>query len=95
VQSGDTTCSTKPRGQTKQPAGKPAAKSLRWVIGIAAQKCRGGATEWITGQAALPGPMPTVWLPAWSYCHSLPILHELSFIRGHDPVDPPPRLDTV
>jgi hypothetical protein len=90
----------KPSTSSKKPdrSGSPAksaAKSLRWVIGVSAQKCRGGATEWISGHAALPGPLPTVWLPAWPFCHTLPVLHLRSFHCGHCPADPPPRLETV
>jgi len=64
---------------------------MQWVVGISAQKCRGGATEWIHAQAALPGPLPTNWKPSWPFCHDVPVHHESHFMLAMDRLDPPPR----
>jgi len=82
----------------KKPAAKKPTKQtqpIRWVIGMAAQKCKGGATHWVGAEAALPGPTPIDWQPSWPYCHSLPILEEIPLVHVTHPIDPPPRSPSI
>jgi hypothetical protein len=79
---------------TKAPS-KPKGNTVRWVIGISALKCRGGATQWISADAALPMAAPIRWQPSWPYCHSVPVTHEHPFAIAEDLLDPPPRLEAV
>jgi hypothetical protein len=66
-------------------------KTIRWVVGMSAQKCRGGQSNWVSADVALPGPPPADWQPSWPYCHSLPIDHVHSPFHLEAPRDPPPR----
>jgi hypothetical protein len=68
---------------------------ITWVAGIAAQKCKGNATHWISADVALPGPEPTDWQPSWPYCHAIPVSNERPFVIAADHLDPPPRLEAV
>jgi hypothetical protein len=79
---------------TKSPR-NPKADTVRWVVGIAAQKCRGGATEWVSTAAALPTAAPLTWQPSWPFCYSLPVTHQSFFVLTADLSDPPPRLEAV
>jgi hypothetical protein len=91
-------CCVKESSTTQKPAkapAKPKGNTVRWVLGISALKCRGGATQWISAEAALPLQAPVCWLPSWPYCHSLPVLHEYPFAIAEDLLDPPPRLEAV
>ena len=85
-------CATK-RPPVKACGAKGEAKSkpVRWTIGIAAQKCRGGQTHWISADLALPGPTPTDWRPSWPYCYSVPTALQVHFELTEAPIDPPPR----
>jgi hypothetical protein len=65
--------------------------SVRWVVGMSAQKCRGAATHWLSCGAALPIPAPLVWSPSWPFCHTLSVTHSTPFVWSSDPTDPPPR----
>jgi hypothetical protein len=91
-------CCVKESSTTQKPAkapSKPKSNTVRWVIGVAALKCRGGATQWISADAALPMQAPVCWLPTWPYCHSLPVTHEDPFTVVADLLDPPPRLEAI
>lgn len=91
-------CCVKEKGTTQEPTktpDKPKKNTVRWVVGISAQKCRGGATQWLSADAALPMQAPLTWQPSWPYCHSLPITHEHPFAIAADVLDPPPRLEAV
>jgi hypothetical protein len=70
-------------------------KPIRWVVGMSAQKCRGGQSHWVSADVAVPGPPPADWQPSWPYCHSLSVLHVSSLFRAEAPSDPPPRVETV
>ena len=74
---------------------KSKPNTVRWVIGMSAQKCRGGATTWLNAAPALPMQAPLSWQPSWPYCHSLPITHEHRFVLSMDLLDPPPRSQAV
>lgn len=88
----------KPKNQDHRPAKEPSAnkaKLPRWLIGISAQKCRGGASLWIAADVALPGPLPTDWRPSWPFCFSFSVPHQSSLTLAADPSDPPPRSEAV
>jgi hypothetical protein len=78
----------------KEPS-KSKPNTVRWQIGMSAQKCGGGATTWLNAAPALPMQTPLSWQPSWPYCHSLPITHEYSFVLSTDLLDPPPRFLAV
>ena len=84
-----------PSSEPPSAPSKPKPNTLRWMIGISAQKCRGGATTWLNAAPALPMQAPLCWLPSWPYCHSLPITHEHPFVLSMDLLDPPPRSQAV
>jgi hypothetical protein len=86
---------TKPSAAPTKAPSKGQGNALRWVIGIAALKCKGASMSWLSCGAALPPIMPYCWQPTWPYCHSLPITHHFPVIRGQKPVDPPPRLQAA
>ena len=88
---GDCCSKKKPTKSRCAPDKKVKSEPIRWVVGIAALKCQGGATQWVTTQAALPTAEPITWQPSWPYCHSVPILCERSFLISSDLLDPPPR----
>jgi hypothetical protein len=71
------------------------SKPVRWVVGMSAQKCRGGQTNWVSADVALPGPPPADWQPSWPYCYSLSVWHVRSPFLVEAPRDPPPRLTCV
>lgn len=81
----------KPASTPSKGSKKTSGKSMQWVVGMSAQKCRGGATEWIHAQAALPGPLPALWIPNQPFCHYLSAYHETHFTLRLDRLDPPPR----
>ena len=74
-----------------QPTEKVKPKSIRWVVGISAQKCGGGATEWVSAQAALPGSAPMQWQPSWPFRHILHIVNVNPLSASVEVLDPPPR----
>jgi hypothetical protein len=78
--------STKAQSKESKPT------QIRWVIGLSAQKCRGGQTNWVSADVALPGPPPADWQPNWPFCHSLSVWHVQSPSLLEAPRDPPPRL---
>jgi hypothetical protein len=83
---------------TPKPAkapSKPKGNTVHWVVGISALKCRGGATHWISADAALPMAAPIRWQPSWPYCHCIPVKHEHPIAIAEDLLDPPPRLEVV
>ena len=92
VETPGTCCSKKkPSASRCAPAKKAKSAPGRWVVGIAALKCQGGATQWVTPQAALPTAEPITWQPSWPFSHSVPILCEHPFLISADLLDPPPR----
>jgi hypothetical protein len=95
-------CAKKPVAKstccTPAPAkapGKDKQAPVRWVPGMAAQKCGGGGVEWISANAALPPIAPFDWQPSWPYCHSILINNDHPFMMAADKTDPPPRLEAV
>lgn len=78
------------QGHAKE-ARKPNPKLMRWVVGISALKCQSGGSQWVSMQAALPGPTPLNWQPNWPYSHTLMILQQYPFFADEAPLDPPPR----
>jgi cell division septation protein DedD len=87
--------STKPSVAPTGTPSKAQGNAFRWVVGIAALKCKGISTSWLSSGAALPSTVPFCWQPMWPYCHSLPITHHFPVVRGQKPVDPPPRLQAA
>jgi hypothetical protein len=65
--------------------------SARWVVGVAAQKCRGGASGTIHSPAAVPASLPITWLPVYPFCYSIPLGQEHPAVVTADLLDPPPR----
>jgi hypothetical protein len=88
------TCRVKEMPTTKGPS-NPKRDTVRWVVGIAAQKCGGGATQWVSTAAALPTPAPLTWAPSWPFCYSLPVTQQSCLFLSADLSDPPPRLEAV
>ena len=84
-----------PAPSANKNPGPSKKNTLRWVVGIAALKCRGGATQWISVGAALPMPAPTDWQPSWPFCHDIPVTHEHPFVIAEDHLVPPPRPEAV
>lgn len=66
-------------------------QSIRWVVGMAARRCRGGITTWLTVDLALSGLKVTPWHLFRPFCESIPVKHLLPFLVVADVVDPPPR----
>ncbi len=92
------TCRVKEMPTTQEPTktpGKPREDTVRWVVGISAQKCGGGATHWVSTAAALPTAPPLAWQPSWPFCYCLPITHKSCLFLSADLSDPPPRLEAV
>ncbi|HZZ77374.1 MAG TPA: hypothetical protein VFE62_02585 [Gemmataceae bacterium] len=86
-ESNEPTCCVK-----KPTSAKP---DLRWVLSISARKCSGGATEWVSAHAALPGAMPLTWQPSWPYCHRVPLTRHCIHVVTSDLLDPPPRSEAA
>ncbi|MBI2806543.1 MAG: hypothetical protein HYX68_16300 [Planctomycetes bacterium] len=81
------------KSDTKKTPGK--SKAIGWAIGMSAQKCQGGTTDWVHAEIALPGPTPMDWQPSWPFCHALSITHQHPFVLSGDRLDPPPRLAAI
>lgn len=71
------------------------ATGVRWVIGIAAMKCRGHSTLWVSAGVVLPPPVPCADSPALDPTGWLSWSSEISFTADLLPPIPPPRLATV
>jgi hypothetical protein len=77
---------TKPVGSSTAPVG------VKWVLGIAAQKCQGLSTLWITTGAAIPPAPPLSWNPPVNFLCWLS-WPDTSICRlPVAPPEPPPRL---
>jgi hypothetical protein len=78
-----------PAAETDSP--RNPTGSVKWVLGIVSQKCRGGSTLWSSSGAALPPPPAVTWTPGL-----IPVGCLLCTINTHIPIalipsDPPPR----
>lgn len=85
-------CCVKKPTEPRRPKNSTKPNTVRWVVGISAQKCRGGASHRISADVALPSPTPMIWLPSWPYRHSLSVLQLTPFVHAEAPLDPPPRI---
>lgn len=92
----------KPRSccQQKQLAGgccsKPQSEEkTKWVLGIAARKCRGQGVDWFSTAAVVPAPPRVVWQQSNLYCGDIPVA-SISFYSAHRPPPvPPPRISQL
>lgn len=79
----------------QQKAANQKPVPVRWVLGISSQKCRGGASNWVSTDVALPGPVPTTWQPSWPFCHTIFLPVAVPFKLAMASLDPPPRAHVV
>jgi hypothetical protein len=68
---------------------------VRWVSGIAALKCRGHSTVWVSAGMVLPVPAPLVWRPQLVFSGWLSSSNHVAHSSCPIPPDPPPRLAQV
>jgi hypothetical protein len=88
----------RPQPHPGQPADQSrcAAKGkLRWTLAVAALKCTGHATLWISTGAALPPSPPLVWRPFLEAGGWLSWRHDCRTDLSSKPLDPPPRMAGV
>jgi hypothetical protein len=82
--------------ETTSPAAKPAPSDgpagPRWVSGLAALKCRGLSTLWVSSGAVLPPPALLSWAPVWPPAGSLAYHDAAPLPVLSCPPEPPPRL---
>ncbi len=88
-------CAKKSTPEQMKTPKKAKGNTIRWVVGIAALKCRGGPVKWLSAETALPTTAPLTWQPSWPFCYSLSLTHQSRFVLSADPSDPPPRLEAV
>jgi hypothetical protein len=64
---------------------------VRWVNGIAAMKCRGHSTIWVSAGVVVPAPAPLAALPVAQPVSRLVYVDEVATSADRIPPVPPPR----
>jgi hypothetical protein len=67
------------------------AGGVRWVAGIAAMKCRGHSTIWVSTGSVLPAPARLDWQPNFDLAGWVGRHNDVASPRPAIPPDPPPR----
>jgi hypothetical protein len=62
-----------------------------WVIGMAALKCQGNSTLWVSAGLVLPAMPPVTWGPLLTFAGWLPSSEPIVRASNVVPPDPPPR----
>jgi hypothetical protein len=84
--------SPKPPTEPEQPADDDnATDGVSVVLGIAAMKCRGHSTLWVSTGASLPAPATAAWQPILTFAGWLPTTSDHATSVRLIPPDPPPR----
>lgn len=85
---------TKPDVPAEEPEESPAQPEpgkVRWVIGISAQKCRGGTLAGAGDAAPLWIVAPFTLRQYWPLCACITVLQQYPFTIPAEHLDPPPR----
>jgi hypothetical protein len=76
---------------SSQKTPEASRRTLGWASGIAALKCRGLATLWITSGAVIVPEQPLAWCSGHTVGIWLPSMHDTPLLQPSTPPDPPPR----
>ena len=68
---------------------------VRWTTTIAAWRCQGLPTIWVSGGAILPVPPHVSWSPELLPVSRIPSTSEIAWDVSRNPAAPPPRLSIV
>jgi hypothetical protein len=68
-----------------------ASTGSRWVVGVAALRCRGLTSLWLSAGAVLPPPATASWCPYWPLAGTLEVAGIAAPRLAQRPPAPPPR----
>lgn len=77
-------------GQQQAKSSKSSKVSIRWVLGIEAQKCQGLSTLWVTSGACLPLQVCDLWQFDDAFCGQIELADDLSPSSSLSPPERPP-----